>query len=107
MNGAALSTLFTYFAMFLIMYYYSQKIYKIKYEWKLIFRISILTGVFYLLSKAVLNNISGNINIQIIMNLVLIILFFFIINKTGMIRLKSVKDMILKRNSSMDKIETL
>lgn len=107
MNGAALSTLFTYFAMFLIMYYYSQKIYKINYEWKLILRISLLTGVFFLISKAVLNNISGNINFQIILNLVLIVLFFFIINKTGMVSLKSVKDAILKRSSAKDKPETL
>jgi len=40
-TGAAVSTTLSYFIMFLVLYFFSQKIYKIEYEWKRIF-----TGVF-------------------------------------------------------------
>ncbi|MDQ3194325.1 MAG: oligosaccharide flippase family protein, partial [Bacteroidota bacterium] len=43
-TGAALSTMITYFSMFLIIYFYSQKIYKIEYDWNKIAGLSFLTA---------------------------------------------------------------
>ena len=97
MNGAALSTLITYLAMFLIMYYYSQKIYKIDYEWKKIFRIGLLTAVFFLISYFAVNNITDSNSIKIILNFLLISIFFFVINSTGIIKLRSVMNVIFKK----------
>lgn len=99
MNGAALSTLITYLSMFLIMYYYSQKIYKINYEWNKIFRVSILTGVFFLISFFGVKNITGSFGIQILLNLLLIFVFFYIIDSTGIIKLRSVLNILLKKTS--------
>lgn len=99
MNGAALSTLITYFAMFMIMYYYSQKIYRIDYEWKKIFRIGLLTAVFFLISFFAVKNITDSNNIKIIFNLLLISIFFFVINSTGIIKLRSVMNVVLKKNN--------
>ncbi|MFZ1320556.1 MAG: polysaccharide biosynthesis C-terminal domain-containing protein [Ignavibacteria bacterium] len=96
MNGAALSTLITYFAMFLIMYYYSQKIYRIDYEWKKIFKIGFLTMVFFA-AGFMLGKFFNETNIiLIIVNLILITIFFYILNTSGIIKLRSVLQLLKK-----------
>lgn len=47
MTGAALSTLLSYMVMFFVLYYFSQKTYRIVYEWKPILRAAALTFVLY------------------------------------------------------------
>ncbi len=41
--GAAIATMLSYMIMFIALYYFSQKIYKINYEWSSIFKAAILT----------------------------------------------------------------
>ncbi|MBL8017029.1 MAG: polysaccharide biosynthesis C-terminal domain-containing protein, partial [Ignavibacteria bacterium] len=47
MLGAAVSTLLSYMVMFFVLYYFSQKTYRIVYEWKLILRAAVVTFVLY------------------------------------------------------------
>lgn len=89
MNGAAVSTLITYFTMFVIMYYYSQKIYRIDYEWKRIFKISLLAFVFFSVSitaEKLFNEINS---VQIAVNIFLILVYFYVINRFGIVDLRS------------------
>ncbi len=46
-TGAAIATMLSYFIMFAVLYFYSQKIYKIQYEWNLIFKAILLTAILY------------------------------------------------------------
>jgi len=98
MNGAALSTLITYFAMFLIMYYYSQKIYRIDYEWKKIFKIGFLTMVFFGAGFLFGKFFNESNTTLIIVNLFLIAIFFYILDMSGMVKLRSVMNVALKKN---------
>ena len=47
MTGAAISTLLSYMVMFFVLYYFSQKTYRIAYEWKPILRAALLTFFLY------------------------------------------------------------
>ena len=50
MIGAAVSTMLSYFIMFIALYYYSQRIYKIDYEWGIIIKASILTAIVFMIN---------------------------------------------------------
>lgn len=47
MIGAAISTMLSYLIMFVALYFFSQKIYRIEYEWGSIIRASLLTALVY------------------------------------------------------------
>ena len=47
MLGAAISTLLSYMVMFFLLYFFSQKTYRIEYEWKPILRAAAITLVLY------------------------------------------------------------
>ncbi len=49
-KGAAAATMLSYFIMFITLYYLSQKIYKIEYEWKIIFKAAAITAVLFILN---------------------------------------------------------
>ncbi len=46
-TGAAIATMLSYMIMFFVLYYFSQRIFRINYELKLIFRAVIITSVLY------------------------------------------------------------
>lgn len=50
MIGAAIATMLSYFIMFLALYLYSQKIYKIDYEWRNILKAALLTGIVFIIN---------------------------------------------------------
>lgn len=89
-SGAALSTLITYFIMFLIIYLYSQKIYKIKYQWNIVLKLAALTTVLFAISYFITDNLSIDKTLILIFDLFLITLFLLITNYSGLIELKKI-----------------
>lgn len=87
-KGAAISTLVSYFFMFIFIYYLSQKIYEVKYEWKKIALIIFVFGAGYLISL-LLNNILNLTGLyQFILNLFIIIAILIISDITGIFKFK-------------------
>jgi O-antigen/teichoic acid export membrane protein len=86
-NGAALTLLLTYVVMFIWIYFYSQKIYKIEYEWSRIIKISFIASIIFILNYFII--ISPGIGI--IISILSTLLFLFLINAFGLIELKKVK----------------
>lgn len=75
MTGAALSTLITYFGMFLIIFYYSQKIYRINFEWKRISVMIMLSAAVFIAGYFFVNSINLSPASDIILNLFLLAIF--------------------------------
>ena len=48
--GAAVSTMLSYFIMFIVLYYFSQKIYRINYEWGFILKAATITLVLFVIN---------------------------------------------------------
>jgi O-antigen/teichoic acid export membrane protein len=46
-TGAAIATMLSYMIMFFVLYYFSQKIYKINYEWRPVIYITLITFILY------------------------------------------------------------
>ncbi len=88
--GAALSTFLTYFFMFIIIYFYSQKIYKIEYELGRILKMVLLTAVFFAVSYFGINNSGLSIAFIIVSDLFLIIVYLMILNILNIIDLKRI-----------------
>ena len=90
MSGAALATLITYAIMFLHIFFISQKIYKINYDWKKIFKISFIAVIIYIIYYFVKSfDISNTILISI--NIFLMLLFIFSVSSLKLIQISSVK----------------
>jgi O-antigen/teichoic acid export membrane protein len=48
--GAAIATMLSYMIMFIVLYYFSQKIYKINYEWGSIFKAATITFILFVIN---------------------------------------------------------
>jgi O-antigen/teichoic acid export membrane protein len=48
--GAAIATMLSYMIMFIVLYYFSQKIYKIHYEWGFIFKAATITFILFVIN---------------------------------------------------------
>ncbi len=89
-TGAAVSTMLSYIIMFVVLYMFSQKIYRINYEWKKISFVTVLT-----LSLFALNFVLGdyfithNFNIYLVYSLKIlsILLLFIILYKQNFLKL--------------------
>ncbi len=90
MTGAALSTLITYLIMLFIIYFYSQKIYRINYEWEKILKLGVLTLIFFTGSYFIIKKINTNSLSEIAINLALVVFYFFLVNFLKIIELKRV-----------------
>ena len=65
--GAAVSTMLSYFIMFTALYYFSQKVYFIMYEWKKIFFIITLSIGLYLVNVSLRDSFSAlNLNLYLV-----------------------------------------
>jgi len=91
MMGAALATLITYVSMSGIIYIYSQKIYKIKYEWKVIWKLAAVSAVIFVISYFFINKLQLDDYIIVIINLLLICLFLLTLNYFKIIEVRKVK----------------
>lgn len=89
-SGAALSTLITYFTMFVIIYYYSQKIYKIQYEWKKISKLSFITVLSFVAGYFVVGKMNLSLELKSGINIMLIIISLIVTNYFKLIELNKV-----------------
>jgi O-antigen/teichoic acid export membrane protein len=90
MIGAALSTLITYVCMAGIIYIYSQRIYKIEYDWKIILKLAALSGVIFVTGYFFINKLQLDKFIIVVINLLLICLYLLTINFLKIIELRKV-----------------
>jgi len=90
MIGAALATLITYASMSGIIYIYSQRIYKIEYDWSIILKLAALSTVIFIVGYFFINKLQLDKFIIIIINLLLICLYLFTVNFLKIIELKKV-----------------
>lgn len=96
MMGAALATLITYSVMFIIIYFISQKIYCIDYNWNKIFKISSLALITFVISYIVKNFFIHSPTLLILLYLLLLSLFLFSINFFKILDLKKIKILFSK-----------
>lgn len=89
-TGAAVATLLTYFIMFVIIYFYSQKIYKIEYEWIKIIKLTLAVCIVFVLCFFIINKSNINVIIKLAADLALIGSSLLIINYLKIIDLKKV-----------------
>jgi O-antigen/teichoic acid export membrane protein len=65
--GAATATMLSYLIMFLVLYYYSQKIYRINYEWRAITKAVLITSIIFIINIY----ISDYLNLSYIYNVII------------------------------------
>ncbi|MBV6478467.1 MAG: hypothetical protein HGGPFJEG_01222 [Ignavibacteria bacterium] len=88
--GAAAATLITYAVMTLIVFYYSQKIYKIEYQWIKIAVMSLIALLIFITGYFIIDRIMLPDMFKILINILLVILSFSIMNLFKIIDLKKV-----------------
>jgi O-antigen/teichoic acid export membrane protein len=96
--GAAIATMLSYMIMFIVLYYYSQKIYRIEYEWKPIFRAAVLTIVIYLINIYIPDYFKMSYIYTLILEIISILLVFLLL--MGRKSAEFVKPYILKRKTT-------
>ena len=94
-QGAAYSTLFTYAAMFFLIYITTQKIYKIEYEWNKVFLTAVLTILIFIVHLFLKNIFSESYIIQLA-SLTLIALFLTAATYFRIVNLKNLKILFKK-----------
>ena len=82
--GAAISTTLSYFIMFIVLYFYSQKIYKIDYEWKKIFLAAIITAAVYFFNIFISHYIKINYLCNVFLEIISVILLFILLFRTNL-----------------------
>lgn len=90
--GAAIATMLSYFIMFAVLYYYSQKIYRISYEWVKILKAVILTILLFFTNYI----LTTQINLSYIYTLIfeifsVFLLFYILLGKESILLLRSIK----------------
>jgi O-antigen/teichoic acid export membrane protein len=87
--GAAISTTLSYFLMFLVLYLFSQKIYRIDYEWGKIFYGVIITAAFYFLNFIISDLIKIGYLWVLLAEIFSVILLFIILFRKNLHNLNS------------------
>ncbi len=98
MIGAAYSTLFTYAIMFVHIYYISQSLYKIDYQWKSLSILIFTTFILFVIYLFINNNVNLLLIIKVIIYTILIIFFLFISHFSKIIKFTDIKQSINKNN---------
>lgn len=86
--GAAIATMLTYLLMSLIIFYYSQKIYYIKYEWNKIIKITFILFLVFIAGYYFINNLIINQAVSLSINIILIGLSLILLNSLKIIDIK-------------------
>jgi len=90
-TGASLATLFTYMVMFVIVYYYSQKIYRVKHDIQRILKIGLITAVFFIVGYYFINDLEILTGYKILINLFVIGAFIFTLKVLNLLDLSKLK----------------
>ena len=91
MMGAAYATLFTYLFMSIFLFFLSQKIYKIEYNLKKIFGLFFIAFSIFIVKIIIIDNIGIDIKYMILMDVILLFIYFLLTQLTRIIELKKVK----------------
>jgi O-antigen/teichoic acid export membrane protein len=89
--GAAISTMVSYFIMFGVLYMFSQRVYRISYEWRKIIFITVLTLALYFLNIILEDYfISDNININLVylFKIFSLVLLIFVLYKQNFLKIR-------------------
>lgn len=90
--GAAIATMLSYFIMFIVLYYYSQKIYRISYEWKKIFKAVVFTILLIFINYILTTQIKLSYLYSLIFEIICIFLLFSILlGKESIVLLRNLK----------------
>jgi O-antigen/teichoic acid export membrane protein len=87
--GAAIATALSYFVMFIVLYIYSQKVYRIDYEWSKIFSGVFLTAVILVINIFISDFIKISYLWQILLEFVSVIILFLILFRSNLHNIKS------------------
>ncbi|MEZ4691084.1 MAG: polysaccharide biosynthesis C-terminal domain-containing protein [Ignavibacteria bacterium] len=90
-TGAALATLFTYLIMFVIVYYYSQKIYRVDHDISRILKIGLITGVFFVTGYYFVNELNILTGWKILLNVILMGIFIFVLKGMNILDFNKLK----------------
>lgn len=88
--GAALATLITYMAMSALVYFYSQKVYKIEYDYDKIKKLTLITAIFFSAGYFFVNQLEINRAFIIIIDVLLIMIYLLSLSRFKIIELKKV-----------------
>lgn len=90
-TGAAFATLITYLVMFTIVYYYSQKIYRVDHDIPRILKVSLITGVFFIAGYYFVNELDIITGWKILLNVILMGMFVFVLKMLNLLDVKKLK----------------
>lgn len=90
MEGAAFSTLITYLLMFIHVYFVSQKLYRISYQWNKLSKLVLSASTIYLLSLLINIYVINEI-LKLILYVILISVFIIFSDRTNVVKLNSIK----------------
>lgn len=99
MTGAALSTLFTYVIMFVILYYRSQQLFRIEFDLKKITVIGILTLISYFAVFFLQSNFQGNLLLYSLSTILILGLFLIFSIKFSIIKVSYLKKILLREKT--------
>jgi O-antigen/teichoic acid export membrane protein len=87
--GAAISTTISYFIMFITLYFYSQKVYRIDYEWKKIITGVIFTGIVFAVNILISDYLKIGYLWKIIIEILSVIILFTVLFRSNLHNFKS------------------
>ncbi len=93
--GAAIATMLSYMIMFVVLYYFSQKIYRIEYEWGSIFKAAIITLLLFIINIYIPHFIKISYIYIVFVEIFSVLLLFYVL--LGSRSLSLVKSLIVKK----------
>lgn len=98
-TGAAIATLISYFAMSVMLYFLSQKVYKINYDWRKIIIISIIFIIGFLISYFIKNYIlEDKTTLSLLANIIIFTIIIYSLFYFKVIEKARIKELFYKRN---------
>jgi O-antigen/teichoic acid export membrane protein len=88
--GAAISTTISYFVMFVVLYVFSQRIYRIGYEWKKIFGAVVITAILYALNIYISDYTGLNYLWKVILEIISVLVLFLFLFRNNLLNIRSV-----------------
>jgi len=98
MLGAAYTTLITYAVMFIHIYFLSQKIYKINYQWRGILILSAFSAFFFFAYYFIQNHSNLDLTIKLSIYFLFLVAFLAVSSILKIIKISSIK-LLIKRDS--------
>lgn len=96
MIGAAFATLFTYIIMFLIIYYFSQQIYTIQYQWKKLALLGLISVICFSIHNLV-KSLTDHKAILLILDFILLGAYISFASKSGIAKLSTITKILIPK----------